>query len=229
MQIFLRFDSGTNAGRKIRVRSNVFLIGRGEDCHLRPTSELVSRRHCALLTQGETVLIRDFRSSNGTFVNGQRVDGEHPLACEDHLSVGPLQFTLQYESATALPADTPHAAVHKPAHAASPTAAEDVIQSWLADEPPAGRVESASIAVGKRPELAETVSNEAVLTDTTNPGVSWKATTDRHPEQPPATPRLTSAIKTAGHPHADGSSGAAKVAISEFVAKMTKARKDRPQ
>jgi pSer/pThr/pTyr-binding forkhead associated (FHA) protein len=50
-------------------------IGRGSDCSLRLTDPTVSRHHCLLDAGDEAVLVRDLRSLNGTYVNGQRVGG----------------------------------------------------------------------------------------------------------------------------------------------------------
>ena len=40
--------SGKSAGRAIAIKRNTLLIGRAEECDVRPLSEDVSRRHCAI-------------------------------------------------------------------------------------------------------------------------------------------------------------------------------------
>ena len=40
--------SGKSAGRAISIKRNKLLIGRAEECDVRPLSEEVSRRHCAV-------------------------------------------------------------------------------------------------------------------------------------------------------------------------------------
>ena len=40
--------SGKSAGRSIAIKRNKLLIGRSEECDVRPLSEEVSRRHCAV-------------------------------------------------------------------------------------------------------------------------------------------------------------------------------------
>lgn len=95
MELKLVVLGGKNAGRVIPISGKKFFIGRAEDCHLRPHSELVSRHHCAILAEEDTVLVRDFGSKNGTFVNGDKVRGEQDLKNGDRLKVGDLEFEVQ--------------------------------------------------------------------------------------------------------------------------------------
>jgi len=72
------------------------IIGRQEDCDLRiPLSE-VSRHHAVLIISEDNITIRDSGSSNGTYVNNQKVT-EHELEAGDHLVVGPVVFTVQID------------------------------------------------------------------------------------------------------------------------------------
>lgn len=53
--------------------SDRFTIGRGDDCDLKIESHLVSRSHAEVTPLGGRWIVRDLRSSNGTFVDGGRV------------------------------------------------------------------------------------------------------------------------------------------------------------
>jgi len=90
----LRVLIGKNAGYELPIPAPKFLIGRAEDCQLRPASDLISRHHCLLLIEESAVVLRDFGSKNGTLVNGERVEGERPLKVGDKLKIGPLEFEL---------------------------------------------------------------------------------------------------------------------------------------
>jgi len=72
------------------------VIGRAETCDLRVPLLSVSRRHCELIISGEQVKIRDLASSNGTYVNNQRVN-ELLLTAGDRVVIGPIVFTLQID------------------------------------------------------------------------------------------------------------------------------------
>ena len=74
--------------------SNITVLGRRGDCDLRIPLMAVSRRHCQLNQNEDTVKIRDLGSRNGTYVNDERVD-EATVRGGDYLKIGPLVFMLQ--------------------------------------------------------------------------------------------------------------------------------------
>jgi predicted component of type VI protein secretion system len=94
MELTLKVISGKHAGQKLRIPAPKFLIGRGEDCQLRPNSDLVSRHHCVLLVGSGGAVIRDLNSRNGTFVNDQKVAGDQALQAGDRLTIGQLKFEV---------------------------------------------------------------------------------------------------------------------------------------
>ena len=56
MEVSLKVVVGANAGKELKVPGPKFFIGRAEDCHLRPKSDLISRHHCVLLIDGLNIL-----------------------------------------------------------------------------------------------------------------------------------------------------------------------------
>jgi pSer/pThr/pTyr-binding forkhead associated (FHA) protein len=94
MQVNLKVLVGKSVGKEITVPVKHFLIGRSEDCHLRPKSDAISRNHCAILTQDEKVVLRDLNSRNGTFLNGERISGDVEVHSGDHVQVGKLEFEI---------------------------------------------------------------------------------------------------------------------------------------
>lgn len=94
MQVKLKVLNGASAGKEVPVATRQMLIGRGEDCHLRPRSDSVSRRHCVLTIEESRVLVRDLGSRNGTAVNGETITGDRVLASGDLLRVGRLEFEV---------------------------------------------------------------------------------------------------------------------------------------
>eukprot|EP00752_Nemacystus_decipiens_P016080 g14376.t1 len=69
------------------------VIGRKVNCDLRIPLTAVSRQHCELTIDGDTVTVKDLGSSNGTYHNAVRVQ-EANLAAGDELVVGPVVFTM---------------------------------------------------------------------------------------------------------------------------------------
>jgi len=88
--------SGKSAGRSIAIKRNKLLIGRSEECDVRPLSEEVSRRHCAVTVGPAEVWIEDLKSRNGTFVNGARIEPatRTKLADGDVIRVGSLELRV---------------------------------------------------------------------------------------------------------------------------------------
>jgi len=95
MEVRLVVLQGEHQGRVIPLPETIFLIGREEQCHLRPHCPRVSRKHCAIATWMGKVRVRDFQSRNGTFLNGERVQGEAMVHDGDKLRVGSLVFGFQ--------------------------------------------------------------------------------------------------------------------------------------
>jgi pSer/pThr/pTyr-binding forkhead associated (FHA) protein len=94
MDVKLKVLTGKNSGKVISVPVKRFLIGRADGCHLRPKSDAISRNHCAILVNDDEVVVRDLNSRNGTFLNGDAVDGDHVLVTGDVLKVGKIEFEL---------------------------------------------------------------------------------------------------------------------------------------
>jgi pSer/pThr/pTyr-binding forkhead associated (FHA) protein len=79
------------------VRNKATILGRRPDCDFCIPLQVVSRRHCQLSQEENALKIRDLQSSNGTFLNGQKVGDETEAKPGDHLQVGPLTFTIQID------------------------------------------------------------------------------------------------------------------------------------
>ncbi|QDT65435.1 FHA domain-containing protein [Calycomorphotria hydatis] len=94
IQAELKVVGGKHAGKMIPLPKGKFLIGREKDCHLRPSSELISRHHCVFNLDDYTVRLRDLGSTNGTLVNEKRLQGETVLSAGDHVVIGPLHFEV---------------------------------------------------------------------------------------------------------------------------------------
>ncbi|MEY4187292.1 MAG: Transcriptional regulatory protein EmbR [Planctomycetota bacterium] len=90
----LKVVGGKHAGQVIPLNRRKFLIGREQDCQLRPNSEMVSRHHCVFSLDDFSVRLRDLGSTNGTLVNGERIQREIVLTNTDRILIGNLEFEL---------------------------------------------------------------------------------------------------------------------------------------
>ncbi len=94
MDVNLILFKKNGSQKVITLPSKVTVIGRRKDCDLRIPLMPVSRRHCQLILNNETLKIRDLGSRNGTFLNGQRIE-EASAKAGDNITIGPLTFAVQ--------------------------------------------------------------------------------------------------------------------------------------
>ena len=76
------------------IDSVPFTIGRDQDCNLTLRSNGVSRHHAQLNVSGDMLWIRDFGSTNGTFLNGKPVTESESLTIGDILHFGKVGFCV---------------------------------------------------------------------------------------------------------------------------------------
>jgi pSer/pThr/pTyr-binding forkhead associated (FHA) protein len=77
-----------------RVRpGGVKTVGRAQRADFIVDAALVSRLHCRLEATNESLEVIDLSSTNGTYVNGKRVDRAQ-LATGDRLRVGRVEWTV---------------------------------------------------------------------------------------------------------------------------------------
>jgi len=85
----LRFISGKYQGGEFPLRMNrEIIIGRSSDLDMVLVEDMVSRRHAKITSTDQDVFIQDLGSTNGTFVNGEKIAGRARLAEGDRILVG---------------------------------------------------------------------------------------------------------------------------------------------
>ncbi|MBJ7497665.1 MAG: FHA domain-containing protein, partial [Gemmataceae bacterium] len=66
----------------------VKVIGRHPECDIVLTVDGVSGKHCMVTQQGNTWLLEDLKSSNGVFVNGNRISSPRQITSNDQITLG---------------------------------------------------------------------------------------------------------------------------------------------
>lgn len=107
MEVKLLVLEGKQKNREIPLPETIFLIGRDRQCHLRPHCQLVSKLHCAIAAWAGKVRVRDLKSRNGTFLNGQPIQGEVVVNDGDQLQVGTLVFAFRIRNEEGIPMPVP--------------------------------------------------------------------------------------------------------------------------
>ncbi len=103
LQAELKILGGKHQGKMIPLNTKKFLVGREQDCHLRPNSDLVSRHHCVFSIDDYAIRLRDLGSTNGTRVNGTNLRGEVILKSGDRVSIGKLDLEVVIRQSQAKP------------------------------------------------------------------------------------------------------------------------------
>jgi FHA domain len=143
-------------------------IGR-EGCDITIGDPDVSRRHAAVRVEGDTATIEDLGSTNGTYVNGERIDAPRSLRDGDEVQIGAIVWRLrapagvtklaQVQSATRLQQTTalrPAGAVEAPG-AVEPPGAEEPPTA----ERPAAAAEAPAPAAAPAPAEPRPAAKEA--------------------------------------------------------------------
>jgi EmrB/QacA subfamily drug resistance transporter len=83
----LRVLEGPGKGLEVPLPNGVTTIGRDPDCDLVVPGEESSRHHARVISEDGLAVIEDLRSTNGTFVNGERILARHPLSLGDQIQI----------------------------------------------------------------------------------------------------------------------------------------------
>jgi hypothetical protein len=104
-QFALRFISGKYQGGEFPLRmEREIVIGRSSDLDMVLVEDMVSRKHAKISTAGQQIVIQDLGSTNGTFVNGEKVK-KIRLKEGDRILVGTSIIKLVAVNAEAQPSE----------------------------------------------------------------------------------------------------------------------------
>lgn len=101
-------------GRSHDLKVDKTTIGRVDDNTFPIAESSVSSHHCEVFMRGSDVVVNDLNSTNGTFINGDKITGEAVLKPGQILRLGQIELRLEVEGAPA-PAPAPAASAPAPA------------------------------------------------------------------------------------------------------------------
>ena len=81
-------------GRTLELKVDKTTIGRVEDNTFQIAEPSVSSHHCEVLLRGSDIVVRDLNSTNGTFINGEKVS-ETVLKPGQVLRLGQIEMRLE--------------------------------------------------------------------------------------------------------------------------------------
>ena len=86
--------NGLRAGQAFVIGSGL-VIGRENGSEVRIEDNFASGRHARVFDHEGLAYVEDMRSTNGTYVNGRRIEGQEPLQADDRIRIGDTQFRYE--------------------------------------------------------------------------------------------------------------------------------------
>ncbi len=156
-------------GREYSMAGASMVFGREAGCDVVITDKNASRRHCEIMATPKGYVLVD-SSTNGTFVNGERIEGQRVLLRADVIRVGSDEFRFYADVAPTPPAGPPAGGSTGDSGSAAPNA----VAAPAAAPPGAERRLADTLAgvPGQGPPMPSSRSSEDLAEDTLREGAA---------------------------------------------------------
>ncbi len=95
----LEILNGPRTGERLRINGQQAVLGRHPQCDIVLDQGAISRQHAQISLLDGAYFIEDLKSRNGTLVNGQLIQGSHPLHDGDELKICDMALAFRSEAA----------------------------------------------------------------------------------------------------------------------------------
>ena len=127
-QTHLRFEGGPNDGDTVALQSHRTTLGRQTSNDVVVPEQAVSRRHAEIVKTEDGYSLQDLSSTNGTFLNGEKLEGEALLKDDDRVRLGDTEVSLVFQDPTAATVQFELPTATQPDTTAVKTAETSVVQ-----------------------------------------------------------------------------------------------------
>ena len=86
---------GSETGQSAALADGVIMIGRGADCQIILNDDYVSTRHARVVSGENGIYVEDLGSTNGSYVNGQRITAPTTITMSDTVRIGRTILKLE--------------------------------------------------------------------------------------------------------------------------------------
>jgi len=87
-------EAGNGARRRLELERVPVVFGKAPDCDVVLANPKVSRRHAQIVSRDGALFVSDLGSTNGTRLNGMRIQGESPVKSGDVIEIGAFRIEL---------------------------------------------------------------------------------------------------------------------------------------
>ena len=91
----LLVTQGNQTGQSAALADGVIMIGRGADCQIILDDDYVSTRHARVVSGENGIYVEDMGSTNGSYVNGQRITAPTLITMSDTVRIGKTILKLE--------------------------------------------------------------------------------------------------------------------------------------
>ena len=109
VKVFIKFDSAII--KEVELTKNVVTFGRKEDNDIILDNPAISGHHGKIFKEGDRYILEDLKSTNGTFVNGNKVT---KALLKNKDQIGIARHILEFFNDAIAPAETPPPTVAPP-------------------------------------------------------------------------------------------------------------------
>lgn len=92
---------------QVELGAGAYVLGRSADCDVVLRDPSISRRHASLLLRGGRLTLADLGSSNGTFIDGERVEATTRITGPCTVRLGKYELALELRVAPQSDGTTP--------------------------------------------------------------------------------------------------------------------------
>jgi len=96
MSLQLKFLSGPFKGKSLSFDQEEVIFGRGDDCDVILKDSKISGEHCGIFYEDGEYFLEDFESTNGTYVNTTKVEGEVVLNSGETIFIGASRIIVKF-------------------------------------------------------------------------------------------------------------------------------------
>jgi len=162
VQYQLVMHSGPTPGKIFPLDGDLLTIGREADNNIAINDAEVSRKHTQFVFQGGKFIVTDLGSTNGTFINGQRLTGQHILQPGEIISLGE-QINLLFETVAQVDPNATMLSNARPPVIVTPRPAPAPAPAVRPSQPISQPAYAGQVPGGPSPEAPAKASNSRLL------------------------------------------------------------------